>query len=115
MAARFPSLIRIGHLVYKTKCVPREEIERQPGVLFECDGYTSHERGQVWVASELCMEQRQETLMHELEHCVVHAAFPLETAWLKRHEEAYVSRTAGPRLQALRDNIRLRRYLFDKP
>lgn len=94
--------------------MPREEIERQPsGPKFECDGYTSHERQQIWIATELGLEQRQETLVHEIEHAVVHVAFPLETAWLKRHEETYVSRTAGPRMQAYRDNPTVRRYLFE--
>jgi hypothetical protein len=114
MAARFPRSIKIGHLVYKIACVSRAEIMLQPGVPYECDGYTSHERQHIWVASDLGLEQRQETLMHEIEHCVVHVAFPLETAWLKRHEEQYVSRTAGPRMQAFRDNHVVRRYLFEK-
>lgn len=112
--ARFPRSIRIGHLVYKIACVSRAEIMEQPGVPFECDGYTSHLRQQIWVAKDLCLEQKQETLIHEIEHCVVHVAFPLETAWLKRHEENYVSRTAGPRMQAYRDNPSVRKYLFEK-
>lgn len=112
MAARFPSLIRVGHLVYKIKCAPREEIEQRPEHSYECDGYTWHERGQIWVASELQLEQRQETLMHEIEHAVIHVAFPSEPVWLKQHEEMLVERTAGPRLQAFRDNPAVRRYLF---
>lgn len=100
-------------MTYSISCVSREEIETRPEHRYECDGYTWHERQQIWVASELGLEQRQETLIHEIEHAVIHVAFPSEPAWLKRHEENIVERTAGPRLQAFRDNPGVRKYLFE--
>ena len=54
---------------------PEEELleefkKRNPNV-YACYGLTFYKEHKIWIAKELCEDEKQKTLLHELTHCYI--------------------------------------------
>lgn len=52
------------------KCLLAEYHIRQPDA-YSCMGLTFYKEHKIWIASEICEDEKERTLKHELTHCYI--------------------------------------------
>ena len=62
--------LRIGGQRWRVQLVPRTDTRMQEEDGTTLDGYTIPEECVILIADDLCLEAREETLVHELDHAV---------------------------------------------
>lgn len=67
--------IKINNHIWKIEEHPEEELlyeyqKRQPNA-YGCFGLTFYKEHKIWIAKELCDDEKIRTLKHELTHCYI--------------------------------------------